>query len=226
MQADIKVILFDADGVIQKSARAFVPSLESIAAASQKQTTLFTRLYTAVGAKPSTAQQFMDDIFTAEKPCMVSSKDFLSVIEKVLSDWEIDIPLDEVLAIWKNIMPYPDVLELIKTLQVKGYSCGLATNQQSYRGKVMQKDLGYDDLFDHNFYSYAMGVMKPNPEYFEYIVSKLGIRASQLLFIDDKDANIKAAKQVGLEAFVFDATKVTNPSLKLSEQLSQYNIVL
>ena len=226
MQTDIKVILFDADGVIQKSARAFVPSLKSIAAASQKKTTLFTRLYAAVGAKPSTAKQIMNDIFTAEQPCMVSSKDFPSAIEKVLSKWEIDVPLAEVLAIWKHITPYPEVLELIKTLQAKGYSCGLATNQQSYRGKIMQNELGYDDLFDHNFYSYEMGVKKPDTKYFEHIVSKLKIPVSQLLFIDDKDTNVAAAKQVGLEAFVFDATKATNPSLKLSEQLNQNNIVL
>ena len=226
MQANIKVILFDADGVIQKSARAFIPSLESIVAASNKQTTLFTKLYAAVGANASTAQQFINDIIAAEQPCMVSSKDFPSAIAQVLSNWEIDVPLTEVLTIWDNITPYPEVLELIKTLQVKGYSCGLATNQQSYRASVMQKELGYDDLFDNNFYSCEMGVKKPNSEYFEYIISKLEIPASQLLFIDDKDANVETAKQVGLEAFVFNATKADQPSLQLTEQLNQYNILI
>lgn len=221
---DIKVILFDADGVIQKSTRDFIPTLEEIASASKKESNLFTKLYRAVGGKPSTAQHFMKDIFTAEQPCMISSKDFPSEIQKVLDKWQIDIPLDEVLQLWGKITTYDEIITVIKTLQKKGYTCGLATNQQSYRANIMRKDLDYDSLFDHHFYSCEMGVKKPGTKYFDHIVSNLKIPASQLLFIDDKENNVDAAKQVGLQAFSFNATLSKEPVKILLKQLQHHNI--
>ena len=222
--ADIGVILFDADGVIQRSTRDFIPTLQEIATASKKESNLFTKLYRAIGGKPSTAQHFMKDIFTAEQPCLVSSKDFPNEIQKVLDNWQIDIPLNEVMHLWGKITTYDEIITVIKALRKKGYTCGLATNQQSYRANIMRKDLSYDSLFDHHFYSCEMGIKKPDTKYFEHIVSKLEIPASQLLFIDDKEANVESAKQVGLNAFSFNATHSQDRVATLTAKLQQYGI--
>jgi len=232
MSSDIKVILFDADGVIQKSTKDFISTLEIFAEASKKRTNHFTKLYKVVGVKTPTAKSFIKDIFAAEQPCMVSDKDFSSAIKEVLNNWQIDIPLAEVLALWANITVFDDVIEVVKNLKTKGYRCCLATNQQSYRANIMRNVLDYDALFDYHFYSCEMGIKKPDCKYFEYIVSTLEVPASQLLFIDDKESNVNAAKQVGLQAFSFDASQHASqqasqqqePSSKLLEQLQLYNI--
>jgi len=44
MSSAIKVILFDADGVIQRSTSDFIPTLKEIAEASKREENLFTKL--------------------------------------------------------------------------------------------------------------------------------------------------------------------------------------
>lgn len=224
MPSNIKVILFDADGVIQRSTRDFFPTLTEVVEASKRKTNLFTRLYKAVGANTPAAQHFIKDVIAAEQPCMVSSLDFPNELQKVLDNWQINIPLNEIMQLWGKITIYEEISDTITALQAKGYACGLATNQQSYRTNVMRKDLDYDSLFDHSFYSCEMGVKKPDTKYFEYIISTLNIPAPQLLFIDDKESNISAAKQVGLQAFSFDAAKTSLPAKTLLEKLSDYDL--
>lgn len=44
------------------------------------------------------------------------------------------------------------------------------------------------------------GVLKPDHEYFQKLVEKCGVPASQVLFLDDGRRNVEAAKECGLRA--------------------------
>ena len=54
-------------------------------------------------------------------------------------------------------------------------------------------------LFKTPYYSHEMGMRKPDPASFTYIVEKEGLVASETLFIDDNEPNIIAAASVGLK---------------------------
>jgi FMN phosphatase YigB (HAD superfamily) len=54
-------------------------------------------------------------------------------------------------------------------------------------------------LFKTPYYSHEMGMRKPDPASFTYIVEKEGLVASETLFIDDNEPNIIAAASVGLQ---------------------------
>ena len=45
-------------------------------------------------------------------------------------------------------------------------------------------------------------MLKPVKEIFEYVVNDLGTPPDRIIFFDDQDLNVAAAKQVGLQAFV------------------------
>ena len=62
-----------------------------------------------------------------------------------------------------------------------------------------------EDFFDQIFLSYAMGVEKPAPEIFRRVVEMLRVPASEVLFLDDSEANCEAARQCGLRARVAPA---------------------
>lgn len=53
------------------------------------------------------------------------------------------------------------------------------------------------------FMSYQIGLMKPNDEAFEYMVRKLGIAKSEILFIDDSQKSVESAVRNGLNAYLF-----------------------
>ena len=54
-------------------------------------------------------------------------------------------------------------------------------------------------LFKTPYYSHEMGMRKPDPGSFTYIVDKEGLVAGETLFIDDNEPNIIAAASVGLQ---------------------------
>ena len=54
-------------------------------------------------------------------------------------------------------------------------------------------------LFKTPYYSHEMGMRKPDPASFTYILEKEGLLASETLFIDDNEPNIIAAASVGLK---------------------------
>jgi putative hydrolase of the HAD superfamily len=54
-------------------------------------------------------------------------------------------------------------------------------------------------LFKTPYYSHEMGMRKPDPASFTYILEKEGLLAAETLFIDDNEPNIIAAASVGLQ---------------------------
>lgn len=64
----------------------------------------------------------------------------------------------------------------------------------------MLEQLGYADRFDELFVSALLGVAKPSPDYFRRVVEHLDADPATVLFIDDHEPNIHAARSVGLRA--------------------------
>ncbi len=86
----------------------------------------------------------------------------------------------------------------------------------------MSEVMGYGKLFDRQFYSCEMGLQKPDAEYFRSILSSTEMPAGDVLFIDDRDENVMAARAVGLEAEVFDL--VSGPE-ELRDLLARHRLV-
>jgi len=71
----------------------------------------------------------------------------------------------------------------------------------------MSVTLGYEKLFDREFYSCRIGVAKPNPAFFARILEDTGLRAASVLFIDDRAENVLGAQSIGIHAFQFEQSE-------------------
>jgi putative hydrolase of the HAD superfamily len=98
-------------------------------------------------------------------------------------------------------------VDLIKRLR-KDYGVYLLSNTNAihydYYNLYVKKYFGYDrleDLFDRAWYSYQMGLFKPDPEIFLRVLSEGNLVAEETLFIDDNAANVAAAEKVGLKGY-------------------------
>ncbi len=67
----------------------------------------------------------------------------------------------------------------------------------------MEDKLAYSTRFDRTFYSYELGLAKPDVRYFNAIVAQLGLAPEQVIFIDDGERNVAAAREAGLHAEQF-----------------------
>ncbi len=96
----------------------------------------------------------------------------------------------------------PDALDLLKTLRSKGYVLAAITNGSL---AIQTKRLicsGLTDFFDGGiFISEEIGFKKPQPEFFEYVLERLGFpeKHSVLVLGDSLSGDIAGALSVGLD---------------------------
>jgi len=57
-----------------------------------------------------------------------------------------------------------------------------------------------EEIFQDLFLSYEMKLLKPGHEIYQESVRRTGLKAEELLFIDDSMANVEAARSVGINA--------------------------
>jgi putative hydrolase of the HAD superfamily len=57
--------------------------------------------------------------------------------------------------------------------------------------------------FDVLVWSYQLGIAKPDPAIYRYTLVQLGARPEETLFIDDKIANVEAARALGIQALLY-----------------------
>lgn len=56
----------------------------------------------------------------------------------------------------------------------------------------------FDSLFRQTFYSFRMGLVKPDVEIFKSVIKQTGVNPEETLFIDDNADNTSAAAKLGL----------------------------
>jgi putative hydrolase of the HAD superfamily len=56
------------------------------------------------------------------------------------------------------------------------------------------------DTFTYRFLSFELGLVKPDPELFDAIATRLPVVPAQVLFLDDNAMNVEAATAAGFMA--------------------------
>ena len=180
-----KTILFDADGVVLKSARRFSEQIEI-----------------DYGIKTAVLQPFFQGVF---RECTVGRADLKDELKKVIGEWGWKGTVEELMDYWftKGTHVDEEVVEYIQSLRERGIRCFLTTDQEKYRGQYLQDLLGHGKVFERVFYSAEIGHTKKEPAYFAFVAQELGLSTpearKEVLFIDDDEENIEAAQSFGLQ---------------------------
>lgn len=59
-----------------------------------------------------------------------------------------------------------------------------------------------DGLFDREYLSCRVGLVKPDAEIYEHVAADLGVEVGQVLFLDDNQINVDGALAVGMQSAV------------------------
>jgi len=182
----VRVLLLDADGVIQSAVPGWLSSVASLCGDDKR------------------TDAFLEDVFAAERPCLTGSGGFRVALAEVLERWGSAATVAEALALWTQIEPREDLLQLVRSLRETGIRVGLATNQQSFRATYMTDELGYGNRFDDLYFSCHLGHAKPSQNYFRAVLESLDCPAGDVLFVDDHARNVAAARESGFNAEIYD----------------------
>lgn len=177
----IKTVLLDADGVTQYS----WTFMEKMSGLLDGRATL-------------------EEISEVEAPNLTGERDFDADLRAFVAERGIDADVEDMYAIWNDINPDPEILDMIAKISAQGTPVYMGTNQQPVRGRYMVDHLElYPDVI-RQFHSWQIGLAKPDPRFFTHIVEELDLDPSTTLFIDDLQANVDAARSVGLVAEFHD----------------------
>lgn len=72
-------------------------------------------------------------------------------------------------------------------------------------GMTFSRD--FYQCFEKVYYSYELGMRKPDPRVFEYIIRKHDLSPKRTLFVDDKKENTDAAESLGIQVWNLNPEK-------------------
>jgi 2-haloacid dehalogenase len=97
----------------------------------------------------------------------------------------------------------PGSVDLVRDLHAAGVPMWGLTNWSHELWPHAPRRFAFLDLLDGVVVSGTEGVAKPDPRIYEITVARSGLSASDLVFIDDKQANVDGAVAAGLDGVVF-----------------------
>jgi len=104
-----------------------------------------------------------------------------------------------------DVMLFPDAEGVLPLLRERGLKVGVVTNGlQSDVDEILPK-VGLQAFFDVVVVIDTLRRMKPDMEVFRYALKRLGVEASEAVFVgDEMEADYNGAKKAGLTVYLID----------------------
>lgn len=112
--------------------------------------------------------------------------------------------LEELDQIWHTILrPKADTEDLIRRLKAGGHSIYYLSNFPERTFQKVRAATPVFGLMDGGVVSYKVHQVKPNPDIYQTLLSRYGLKPEDTVFTDDTPVNVEAAQKLGLHAWHF-----------------------
>ena len=117
--------------------------------------------------------------------------------------------IDDLRAAWNAVLlDFPlQRLEFLQRLSMMNYKLFLLSNTDEIHITKFEHMLGatfireFYQCFEKVYFSFEIGVRKPDPQAFDYIIKKHALSTKHTLFIDDKKENTDIAAALGMQVW-------------------------
>jgi len=182
----IKAVVFDFDGMVYHET-------------THKFTDRLFLEYPQVNKNK--VQEFFSNEFVH---CQNGEKDMKKILQDRLAEWNYPGSVEELMEYWfSNGAIDKKILNLIEEFKARGIICILCTNTEKYRFEYMEKNFNLDTVFDLLVCSFEVGVRKPNPKIYEYIIERTSLLPEEILFCDNEQDRVESAEQHGFQGHVY-----------------------
>lgn len=182
----IKTIIFDNNGVLTYS---------------DKEKTI-NNFATYFKVENSLVRKVFDDFAKPLDDGTISSYDFYN---KIADYFKLNFDHKTLTEVHINsYQPKKGMRDLLKNLK-KDYDIALLTNFGDAFDEANKKVWHYDSLFDNDkiFVSCKMKMKKPEKEIYQTCLDSLGLKPEEVLFVDDRELNLKAPQDMGMNVILF-----------------------
>lgn len=147
----------------------------------------------------------------------IDSRSFYSIVNKEL---RLDVTYEKFALAWCSVAT--DLIigmdTLIQEMSNK-YPLYLLSNTNELHFEYILKIFPQLKIFNKYFLSYNVGAMKPDVEIYKYMLENMPFKASEILFVDDKEINTATATLLGIDAVRFSSSHELINILKMKNIL-------
>ncbi len=116
---------------------------------------------------------------------------------------------------------YPGLMTWISEVELNDYLTGCLSNTNSLHWKILNDPVKYPAIsrLSKKVLSFECGSAKPDPDIYLEFEKASGFFGDQILYFDDLEINIKAAKSLGWKGYVIDPAKEILPQIQFAASL-------
>ena len=183
MSAEISHLVFDLGGVIIELRGP--PILNEWTGADETSEAVWEKWLTSNAPRAFESGRIDKDTFAS----MIVEELSLKISDDEFLDYFTSVPIG----------PYAGARELLNSLKPR-YTTALFSNSNPIHWERKMNEMKLGSLFDYHFASHLMAKVKPDIEAFDEVLNELSISPSKILFFDDNQLNVDAARKVGMNA--------------------------
>ncbi|MEP4198286.1 MAG: HAD-IA family hydrolase [Aliishimia sp.] len=161
-------------------------------------------LFRDLGINP---EHLVQQFFALDWQDVVTGKsDLHSTLSLSLKRMSSSVTAEELISYWFEMDSRLVQSVLTDCRMARDWGCQvyLATNQEHLRAKYLMEILGLKNEVDGIIYSANAGYQKPHSKFFGYAVDMTGREPSEMLLVDDTQANVDGARNAGWNAVHWD----------------------
>jgi putative hydrolase of the HAD superfamily len=110
-----------------------------------------------------------------------------------LSSWDKEM--------WSHVNT--EMIDWLQSVRAAGYKTALLSNMQFDMIAHVRAKFAWLQEFDHQIFSAEVRAAKPEPRIYERCLETLGAKPWEVVFIDDREENVAAARALGITSFHF-----------------------
>ena len=147
----------------------------------------------------------------------ISANEFFVLQEGM---FEKKFTLPQLHAAFDSILITPiEGMELLVTNVQTRARTALVSNTNAVHWEACLKNIRVLSKLQAHYLSYEIKAMKPDPNFYAYVIKKEKFAPEEMLFVDDVEENVKGAEKAGMRAHQFTTVA------RLSDALKQYGVI-
>ncbi|MBI3034994.1 HAD family phosphatase [Candidatus Woesearchaeota archaeon] len=115
---------------------------------------------------------------------------------------------------FESYHPHEESVQLLKSLKNKKIKTAFLSNSPKDRTEFLNKKYNFISLFDFGLFSFEAHAWKPDKEIYQKFLKKFNLNPNDVIYIDDRERDIKPAKELGMRIILFQNINQLKDELK------------
>jgi putative hydrolase of the HAD superfamily len=139
------------------------------------------------------------------RKCLLGEADLKTELLPYLPEWGWPHTLDQFVQEWfdADSTMNEEMVGFVRNMRRRNLPCYIASTQEQYRAGYLMNNKEFSEHFNGFFFSYMFGCQKPQAQFYSLVEKGIGVAPNELLFFDDQELNVIAARKAGWNAEIY-----------------------